>query len=89
MKEERIYTGTLLAKALNVSYYTCRGCYHNFSYDDIMTLILAWSCHPKFRLISESAVYKREQSDGEVWLKKSEIPSFESYIGYDLWMFLK
>ena len=88
MKNERVYTGTELRDALNVSYYKSHGYSHGFTYDDIMTLILAWSCHPKFGLISESAAYKRENPNGEVWLKKSEIPSFQSYIGYHLLRYL-
>ena len=87
--KERIYTGTLLAKALTTSFYHSNGYNHVFTYDDIMTLMLAWADHPKFPSISESAVYKLEKSDGEVWLKESEVPSFASYIGYKLLMFLK
>ena len=88
MKEECKYTGTELAKALKLSYYKRRGINHKFTYDDIMTLALAWSDHPRFPSPRESTIYARERKDGELWIKKSEIPSFESYIGFELLNYL-
>ena len=88
MKEERKYTGTELRNALIVSHYKRRGYNHDYSYDDIMTLALAWAEHPKFPSPPAKTIRSRETFHGEVWLKKSEIPSFESYIGYNLSMYL-
>ena len=85
---ERKYTGTELAKALTTSHYDSNGYNHAFSYDDIMTLALAWAVHPKFPSPNENTICQREIRHGEMWIKLSEIPSFQLYIGYNLRRYL-
>lgn len=89
MKDVRKYTGTELAKALTASYGERNGYDYTFSYDDIMTLALAWAAHPEFYSPKEATIYSRERLHGELWLEITEIPSFANYIGYKLLAYLK
>ena len=88
MKEERKYTGTELAKALTTSHYHSNGYNHVFTCDDIMTLALAWAVHPKYPSPNGNTIFQRGIRHGEMWLKQSEIPSFQRYIGYNLLKYL-
>ena len=88
MTDKRKYTGTELARALTTSFYDRNGYNHVFSYDDIMTLALAWAAHPEFPSPREATIYSRERLHGELWLEITEIPSFANYIGYKLLAYL-
>ena len=84
------YTHIQLAKALTNAVREKKGADAKaYFYFDIRTLVWSWVEHPKFPSPSPSAMYKREmRKDGGGYLQFSEIASFQTYIGYNLYKYL-
>lgn len=66
----------------------CKALQSRMKYKDPLTAILAlligWVRHPRYTSPTWKTIYFRRDADGYIWLKASEIPSFEEYVGYPL-----
>ena len=88
MKQERKYLATDICDALCQSNNERNGDEYNFTEKKLETLIHGWAKHPEYPSPNLNAIRMRNYKHGEFWLSESEIPSFESYVGYKLLKYL-